>query len=110
MVYVPAPLTFAKMAPSVPVPEKAAPLLRSLCSPTYSEDSVNARPTCWPLPLAPANESVTRPPTSLPKSSTTYEFAPEIRVDCPDRALLGALTEPDVLWIATGARVRVVGE
>ena len=85
------------------------PLLRSLTWPVWSDDSLNARPSCCPLPLAPAKCSVTRPPTSLPKSSTSAAPAPDSRVGAPVSTFCGEPTDPVVLWTATGARVRLDG-
>src|ERR1700753_4252874 len=72
--------------------------------------SLKFRLRCWPGAPAPANFSVVMPPTSLPKSSTSCALLPDSRVDCPERTLVGLLTDDDALRTATGASVREVGE
>lgn len=77
--------------------------------PTYCEDSLNARPTrCGPSEAA--KWSVTRPLTSLPKSKVTADPVPLNRVDLPESTAELSVTEPTVLWIATGFSVRDCGE
>ncbi|HEX4405669.1 MAG TPA: hypothetical protein VH560_12615 [Polyangia bacterium] len=53
--------------------------------------------------------SVTTPPTSLPKSSTTYAPLPTIAVAFPVSTLFGFTIEPFIAWTATGASVRLAG-
>src|SRR5579884_3247948 len=93
-------------APSAPPP----PLDASLLVPTNWEDSVKASPTLWLASLEPAKDSVTRPPTSLPKSRVTAAPLPDSRVDRPVSRLAGLVTVPLVAKTERGVSVREVGE
>jgi hypothetical protein len=72
---------------------------------TYSEDSENVSPTVCPLLLAPPKCTFAKPPTSLPKSSVTYDPAP---FSVAPRGF-APLTSPPVRNTATGWTVRLAG-